>query len=55
MDREQNTDYNVNGIYEIEINRVPIKWDITKGSLSFFGIDSALFQYVRLKPPPLGG
>ncbi len=43
MDREQNTDHNVNGIYEIEINRVPIKWDITKGSLSFFGIDSALF------------
>ncbi len=28
---------------EIELNQVPISWDLDKGCLSFFGLDSALF------------
>jgi hypothetical protein len=31
------------GTFEIELNRVPIVWDLENGNLSFFGIDSALF------------
>ena len=29
--------------YKIELNRVPIQWDLKEGTLQFFGIDSALF------------
>jgi hypothetical protein len=29
--------------FEIELNQVPIVWDLESGNLSFFGIDSALF------------
>jgi hypothetical protein len=29
--------------FEIELNQVPIAWDLENGDLSFFGIDSALF------------
>jgi hypothetical protein len=32
-----------NGIFEIELQKVPITWDLDKGGLSFFGLDSALF------------
>ena len=31
------------GKYSIELHRVPIEWDLNKGNLSFFKIDSALF------------
>ena len=29
--------------YQVEINNIPICWDLEKGMLSFFGIESALF------------
>lgn len=29
--------------YQVEINKMPIRWDLEKGMLSFFGIESALF------------
>jgi hypothetical protein len=29
--------------FEIELNKVPINWDLDNGILSFFGLDSALF------------
>ena len=29
--------------FEIELNRVPISWNLEKGCLNFFGLDSALF------------
>jgi diguanylate cyclase (GGDEF) domain len=29
--------------FEVEIHRVPIHWDLEKGILTFFGMDSALF------------
>jgi len=29
--------------FQVEINSVPIRWDLKKGILSFFGINSALF------------
>lgn len=31
------------GKYSIELHRVPIEWDLDKGNLTFFGLDSALF------------
>jgi hypothetical protein len=31
------------GTLDIELNKAPISWDLESGSLSFFGIDSALF------------
>ncbi|MDM8558847.1 ATP-binding protein [Candidatus Parabeggiatoa sp. HSG14] len=30
-------------IYSIELNKVPISWDLSKGHLSFFGLPSTLF------------
>ena len=29
--------------YQVVINKIPIRWDLEKGNLSFFGMDSALF------------
>jgi len=29
--------------FEVEIHRIPIRWDLEKGILTFFGMDSALF------------
>lgn len=29
--------------YQVDINNMPIRWDLEKGNLSFFGMDSALF------------
>ncbi len=29
--------------FEVELHKVPIRWDLENGTLSFFGIDSALF------------
>jgi signal transduction histidine kinase len=31
------------GRHEIELNRVPIQWDLDRGSLSFFGLSSVMF------------
>jgi hypothetical protein len=32
-----------NGEFEVELHKIPIHWNLEKGLLSFFGIDSALF------------
>ena len=29
--------------FEVELHRIPIRWDLEKGTVSFFGIDSAMF------------
>lgn len=50
MDSRMNKDFvlltNDSNTFEVEINNVPIKWEIDKGVLSFFGIPSALFWTV---------
>ena len=30
-------------VHSIELNKVPISWNLTEGSLSFFGLPSTLF------------
>ena len=34
---------NSDSFFSIELKKVPIEWDLSKGRLTFFGIDSALF------------